>query len=50
MGDEDENNVQDTSEYEKSEVQLACLGWEDVVLALLYARSGLVPAVWAMIN
>ena len=26
MGDEDENNVQDTSGYEESEVQLACLG------------------------
>ena len=31
MGDEDDNDVEDTSEYEKSGVQLARLGWEDLV-------------------
>jgi hypothetical protein len=31
MGDEDENDVEDTSRYEKSGVQLAWFGWEDFV-------------------
>jgi len=31
MGDEDENNVEDTTRYEKSGVQLALLRWEDLV-------------------
>jgi len=31
MGDEDENDVEDTSRYENSGVQLAWLGWEDSV-------------------
>jgi hypothetical protein len=31
MGDEDENDVEDMSGYEKSGVQLAWLGWEDLV-------------------
>ena len=31
MGDEDENNVEDTSAYEKSGIWLAWLGWEDPV-------------------
>jgi hypothetical protein len=29
--DEHENDVEDTSGYEKSGVQLALLGWEDLV-------------------
>jgi hypothetical protein len=29
--DEDENDVEDTSGYEKSGVQLAWLGWKDLV-------------------
>jgi len=32
MGDEDENDVEDTSEYEKSGIRLARLGWEDLIL------------------
>jgi len=32
MGDEDENDVEDGSRYEKSGAQLARLGWEDLVL------------------
>jgi len=31
MGDDNENDVEDTSGYEKSEVRLAWLGWEDLV-------------------
>ena len=31
MWDEDEMNVEDTTGYEKSRVQLAGLGWEDLV-------------------
>jgi len=31
VGDEDENDVEDMSGYEKSGVGLACLGWEDLV-------------------
>jgi hypothetical protein len=31
MGDEHENDVDDTREYEKSGIRLACLGWEDLV-------------------
>jgi len=50
MGDEDENNVEDTSGYEKSGVRLASLSWEDLVLVLLHAGSGLVPAVSGMVN
>jgi len=36
-GDEDENDMEDTSGYEKSGVGLARLGWEDLVLVLLHA-------------
>jgi len=50
MWDEDENDVEDTSGYEKSGVRLAWLGWEDLVLVLWHARSGLVPAVSRMVN
>jgi len=50
MQDEDEDDVEDTSAYEKSEVRLARLGWDDLVLVLLHARSGLVPAVSGMVN
>jgi len=49
IGDEDENNVI-TSGYEKSWVRLAWLGWEDLVSMLLHAGSGLVPAVWGIVN
>jgi len=39
MGDADENEVEDTSGYEKSGVQLARFGWDDLVSVLLHARS-----------
>jgi len=50
MGDEIENDMEDTSGYEKSGVRLASLGWEDLVSVLVRARSGLVPAVSGMVN
>jgi len=50
MGDEDENDMEDTSGYEKSWVRLAWLGLEDLVSVLLPAGSGLVPAVSGMGN
>jgi hypothetical protein len=40
MVDEDENDVKDTSGYEKSRVRLASLGWEDFVSVKLQAESG----------
>jgi len=50
MGDEDENNVEDTSGYEKSGVRLAWLGLEDLISVLLHAGVGLGPAVSGMVN
>jgi len=50
MGDEDENNVEDTSGHEESGVQLASLGWEELVSVYLGAGSGFVPAVSGMVN
>jgi len=49
MGDEDENDMEDTSGYEKSGVRLAWLGLEDLVPVLLPPGSGLVPAVSGMV-
>jgi len=49
-GDEDENDMENTSGHEKSGVQQACLGWKDFVLMLLQAGSGLVPAISEMVN
>jgi len=50
MGDEDETDVEVTSRDEKSGVRLSWLGWEDLVLVLVRAWSGLVPAVSGMVN
>jgi len=50
MGDEDENDIEDTSGYEKSGVQLAWLGREDLVLVLVCAWSGLVAPVSGMVS
>jgi len=50
MWDEDENDVEDTSRYEKWRVRLARLGWEDLVLVLSHAGSRLVPAVSGIVN
>jgi len=50
MGNEDENDMEDTSGYEKSGVRLAGLGWEDLVSAIVCAGSGLLPAVSGMVN
>jgi len=49
-GDQDENDMEDRRGYEKSGVRLARLGWEDLVLVILHAGSGLVPAVSGMVN
>jgi len=50
MGDEDENDMEDTSCYGKSGVQLAGLGLEDLVSVSLHAAWGLIPAVSGMVN
>ena len=49
-GDEDENDMEDTSGYEKSGVRLASLGCEYLVSVILHAGSGVVPAVSGMVN
>jgi hypothetical protein len=49
-GDEDANNLEDRKGYDKSEVYLALLGWEDLLLLLLPAGSGLIPAILGIIN
>jgi len=49
-GDEDENDVQDTSRYDKSEVCLTLIGWEVLESVLLHAGSGFVPAVSGTVN
>jgi hypothetical protein len=49
-GDEDENNGEDTSGYEKSGVRLASLGCEDIISVVLDAGSGLLPPVSGMVN
>jgi len=50
MGDEDGNDTEDTSGYEKSGVWLAWLGLEDLVLVFLPTESGVVPALSGMVN
>jgi len=50
MGNEDDNDMQDTSGYDKSGVRLAWVGLEDLVLVLLPAGSRLVPAVSGKVN
>jgi len=50
MGDEDEYDVENTSGYERSRVQHARLGWEDLVSMKLHTGSGLVPAVSEMVK
>ena len=50
MGDEDENDMEDTSGPEKSGVQRAWLGWEDLVSVVLPAGSGRISAVSGLVN
>jgi len=50
MGDEDVNDLEDMSRYDKSGVRLTRLSSEDIVLVLLHAGLGLVPAVLAIVN
>ena len=48
--DEDENDEEYMSEYEKSWVPCARLGWEDLILAILHSRSGHVHAILGMVH
>jgi len=50
MGDGDENDMENTSGYEKSGVRLAWLGLEDPVSVILPTGSGLVSAISGMVN
>jgi hypothetical protein len=50
IGDEDGNDMKNPSGSEKSGVQLARLGIEDLVSMLLPTGSGLVPAPSGMLN
>jgi len=50
MGDEDENDMEDTSGPGESGVRHAKLGLQDIVRVILPTRSGLVPAIWGMVN
>jgi len=50
MRDEDEQDVEDMSGYEKSGVRLAWLGSEDRVSVVLPAGSELILAVSGMVN
>jgi len=50
MGDEDGNDMEDTSRYVKSGVQLVWLGLEDLVSVFLPARSVVVPALSGMVK
>jgi hypothetical protein len=48
--DDDENNKEDTSGYEKSGEQLARLGSDDLMSVLLHAKSGLIQVLSGMVN
>ena len=50
MGDEAENDVEDTSGYQNSEVLLAWLGYEDSQSVHLQGGKGLVLVVSVMVN
>jgi hypothetical protein len=50
MGDEDENDMEDTSGYGKSGVRLASFGLRDLILVFLTAGSEVIPAVSRIIN
>jgi len=50
MGDEDGNDMEDMSGYEKPGVQPVWFGLEDLVLVWSPTGSGLVPAVSGMVN
>jgi len=50
MGDEDENDVENTRGYEHSGIQLGWLGLEGLISVKLHTWLGLVPAVSGMVN
>jgi hypothetical protein len=50
MVDEDENDMEDTSGYDKAGVRSVLLGVEDLISVMLPARSELVLAISGMVN
>jgi len=50
MGDEHENDLENTSGYGKSGVWLSSLHWEDIIFVLLHVQSRYVSAVLWMVN
>jgi len=50
MGDEDGNEMEDTSRYGKSGVRLAPLSSKDLLSVFLPAGLGVVPGVSGMVN
>jgi hypothetical protein len=47
---EGENDVKDTSEYGKSGVQLARLGWEHIILLSLHTGLGVIQGLEGIVN
>jgi len=50
IGDEDQNDEEDMSEYEEPGVQLAWFGWEEYISVQMHTGSGLVHANSGMAN
>jgi len=50
MGDEDRNNVEDMSGYEKAGVRVASLGLVYLVLVEYHDGSGLIPTASGIVN
>jgi hypothetical protein len=50
IGDEDGNDMEDTSGYEKAGVRLSSLGLEDLGSPFQLAGLGVVPAVSGIVN
>ena len=50
IGEQDDNDGEDTSGYEKSGVRTSRLGWEDLVSENVHAGSVLLPAVLGIAN
>jgi hypothetical protein len=50
IGEEDENDMDNTTGYETSGVRLSGLGLENLISELLHAGSVLTPGVSGMVN
>jgi hypothetical protein len=50
IGDKDENDMEDVSGHEKSDVRFACLGKDYLVSVVFPAGLRLVPAVSGLVN